>query len=117
MTERDDLQDWFDAARSEREAPPALMARVLADAEALTDAREAAARPAVSAPVRGNRLRQIFATIGGWPAAASLAVATVAGIGIGAADVLTIDAMGFGNGTYEADLMSSGYADLSWSDG
>ncbi|MGR3455111.1 hypothetical protein [Pseudooceanicola sp.] len=60
--------------------PDALMARMLADAEAAQDARAQAVAPA---PQRRGRLARAFAGIGGWPALAGFATATVAGIWIG----------------------------------
>ena len=87
QTERD-LETFFEAVRSEtEEASPDLLARVLEDAYAEQDAlavREipspAAEEPA--APSRGI-LRGLWDAIGGWPAAAGLATATVTGVWIG----------------------------------
>lgn len=75
-----DLDIFFDAARSARPEPsPELMARVLDDALAM---QPPAARPAPSVPTR-SWLGALLDTLGGWPAAASLATATLAGVWIG----------------------------------
>ncbi|MEL6645494.1 MAG: hypothetical protein AAFQ79_16305 [Pseudomonadota bacterium] len=80
MSERDPLDDFFEAGRAERPAPePAFLARVLADAEAETAAR------AVPAPRQQGRLRAILNGLGGWPTLAGLATATAAGVWIGVA--------------------------------
>lgn len=60
--------------------PDALTARMLADAEAAQNARAA---PPAAAPRRRGRLARAFAGIGGWPALAGFATATVAGVWIG----------------------------------
>ena len=80
MTERDPLDDFFEAGRADRAAPdPALMARILADAEAVAAAR------AAPGPRREGRLSAVLRGIGGWPALAGLATATAAGVWIGIA--------------------------------
>lgn len=107
MTERDPLEDFFAAGRAERAQPDAaLMARILADAEAETAAR------AAPAPVRESRLRSVLRGIGGWPALAGLATATVAGVWIGVAvpDVTSPFVAGSG---YDLNDLLPGYgADL-----
>ena len=83
MTERklDDLDVFFDAARSRAAEPgPELMQRVLEDA--LAEQRRLAALAPQPAPAPG-RLRQLLKAIGGWPAMAGLAAASVAGLWIG----------------------------------
>ena len=66
----DGLEAFFAAARSRDDRPSgALLARVLSDAEA--------ARP------RRGGLAGVLRAIGGWPSAAGLAAASVAGIAIG----------------------------------
>ncbi|MCH2168069.1 MAG: hypothetical protein MK107_10125 [Oceanicola sp.] len=79
-----DLDIFFDAARSAQPEPsPELMARVLDDALAMQPpAQPLAARPAPSVPTR-SWLGTLLDTLGGWPAAASLATATLAGVWIG----------------------------------
>jgi hypothetical protein len=74
-----DLEAWFEAARGEGPEPSdALMARVLADAEAL--------QPRSAPPPRSDGAwAEVWRLLGGWPAAAGLAAAGVAGLWIGAA--------------------------------
>ena len=71
-----ELEDFFQAARDTAPVPSAaLLARVLADA--------AAQQPApVAAPRRGI-WRRLSGAVGGWPALAGLATATLAGVWIG----------------------------------
>ncbi|RYH11631.1 hypothetical protein [Tropicimonas sp. IMCC6043] len=77
-----ELDACFEALRAAREEPsPELLARVLADGYAEQDARTAVA-PAAPAPRRGW-LRNLIDMIGGWPALAGLATATLAGVWIG----------------------------------
>lgn len=77
-----ELDACFEALRAAREEPsPELLARVLADGYAEQDARAAVA-PAAPAPRRGW-LRNLIDMIGGWPALAGLATATLAGVWIG----------------------------------
>lgn len=85
-----ELEVFFAAARDEGPEPSAaLLARVLADAQA-------GQRVIVSAPARARRswLRQLIAVLGGWPAVTGLAAAMGAGVIIGAMppDALTIEA-------------------------
>jgi hypothetical protein len=86
MTERLDketgagLDAFFDAARAHPPAVPGdLLARVAADAAAV--AADRARSAPVAAQPRG--WRGILSGIGGWPALAGLATATVAGVWIG----------------------------------
>ncbi len=73
------LEAHFKAARARPLAPPdALLARVLADAEAV----QATPAPVRTVPRRG--WRPVLRAIGGWPAAAGLLAATLAGVWIGA---------------------------------
>ncbi|MEL7026010.1 MAG: hypothetical protein AAGO57_02105 [Pseudomonadota bacterium] len=83
--ETDALDAFFDAARAEPSAD--LMARVLADADAV--------QPVVAAPARRPEREGWFSIFGGWPALAGLATATVAGIGIGIADPTTVGDLAF----------------------
>ena len=81
----DALEDLFAQARGEAQEialPEALMARILSDADTVQSAREADFAP-VSAQRGRSGLRGIFAAIGGFPAVAGLAAATVAGLWIG----------------------------------
>lgn len=83
MTERTDtggLDDLLHGARDSA-VPPALMKRVLADADIH------APRPAPElgvAPLR-SRLGEMLREIGGWPSLAGLAAASATGIAIGIA--------------------------------
>jgi len=82
MTDDPDfLDDFFAAARKTRPEPGAdLLARVQADALAMQPVAGARA-----APARPGLWAQIVAALGGWPAVAGLATATVAGVWIGVA--------------------------------
>ncbi|MCV2871393.1 hypothetical protein OEZ71_03695 [Defluviimonas sp. WL0050] len=88
MTDRkhddDGLEGFFSAARAYPPEPSeALLARVLADAEA--------ARPA-PVPVRGpGLLSRIGDLLGGWQGLGGLATATVAGLWIGYAELADPD--------------------------
>ncbi|EYD75489.1 Dihydroorotate dehydrogenase [Rubellimicrobium mesophilum DSM 19309] len=82
MTERDDLENLFSEARALRPEPgDDLMARILADAEAVAAERERPVRPVSAGPGWRNWLR----TLGGWPAVGGLVASTVAGLWIGVA--------------------------------
>ncbi len=85
MSDRDelDLDDLLAEARSARPLPSDdLMARILADAEEVAEARE---RPIpVAAPARAG-WRDWLATLGGWPAVGGLVASTLAGLWIGVA--------------------------------
>ncbi|MGQ0565527.1 MAG: dihydroorotate dehydrogenase [Gemmobacter sp.] len=81
----DDLDDLFAAARADAARPSdGLMARVLADADALQPQRRAPARPRF-------RLSALIAALGGMGAMAGLATATVAGLWIGLAPPAAVD--------------------------
>lgn len=76
------MEAYFEAARAETAAPSAdLMARVLSDAQEVQDGLLA---PSDKAMARLVRLRRAVRALGGWPAVAGLASATVAGVWIGA---------------------------------
>ena len=82
------LEAFFEALRdTTEEASPVLLARVLADAYEEQDAQaaRAAAGSVAKAPAapRRDRLRGLLDAIGGWPAAAGLATATLVGVWIG----------------------------------
>lgn len=62
---------------------PELLARVLGDAEAVQAGFAAAALPARQAAPRGGLLAQLGAVLGGWPAFAGLAAASVCGLWLG----------------------------------
>ncbi|MFV2052088.1 hypothetical protein [Aliiroseovarius sp. YM-037] len=84
-----DLDALFDLARAEKpEADAGLLARVQMDADWVLAGR---ARP-VPAPRR--RFAGIFAAFGGWPAAAGMAAATLAGVWIGIDPPASVSALG-----------------------
>tara|TARA_R110000737_G_scaffold156641_2_gene185330 strand:- start:449 stop:880 length:432 start_codon:yes stop_codon:yes gene_type:complete len=85
-----DLDALFAQARTEAHGeqmalPEALSARILADADSVLaeQAAQTQVRRARQAPVRSGFWRQLLTSIGGTPALAGLAVATVAGIWVG----------------------------------
>jgi hypothetical protein len=86
-----DLDDLFAAARADVPVPsPALMSRVLADA----DAAQPRPAPRVAAPVlRGAWFATLVAALGGAGAMAGLATATVAGLWIGLAQPAPVAAL------------------------
>jgi len=76
------LDAYFEAARAETAAPSTeLMARVLSDAQ---DVQDGLLAPSDKAMARFAGLRRAVRALGGWPAVAGLASATVAGVWIGA---------------------------------
>lgn len=79
------LDDLLAQARDLRPRPSeALMARIMADAEAEAPAREPAApRGAAADPARTGRLRAWAELLGGWPALGGLAASAVLGLGLG----------------------------------
>lgn len=77
MTERD-LDDLFASARAEHVAvSDALLARIVADADAVVAAR------AVSARVTPEFWATLRACVGGWPGLGGMVAATLAGVWIG----------------------------------
>jgi hypothetical protein len=93
------LDAFFDAARAHPPAPSdAFLERVMADAVAVDAARGQSVAPAN--PRRG--LRDLLSSIGGWPALAGLATATMAGLWIGYA-APDIGSLAFGTGTLAED--------------
>lgn len=104
MTERRDigserdLDALFEAARAHSPAPSeAFLARVVADAAAVDAARRQSAAQAAAQPGARRGLRDRLQAIGGWPALAGLATATVAGLWIGYA-APDIGGLAFGTG-------------------
>ncbi len=78
--ENNKLDNFFHAEKSDPATPSnALMARVLADAEA----EQARFAPVVRARVTPGRWQEFLRALGGWPAMAGLATATVAGVWLG----------------------------------
>jgi len=67
-----------------------LMQRVIADADAVAEAKKVTSKPTPQ-PRRRGLLAGLLAGIGGWPAIAGLATATVAGVWIGYASPETLD--------------------------
>ncbi len=98
-----------------QDASPDLLARVLADAYEAQDGMAAAMpeEPVVAVPAPRSRglLRSLLDAIGGWPAVAGLATATVAGVWIGynpptAFDDLTLSVLDSNYG-YEMNIGDS----------
>ena len=75
------------ASESPPDAAIALMQRVMADAEAVADARDLTTDKAPRAGV----FKSILSAIGGWPAVGGLATATVAGIWLGFSPPAAVD--------------------------
>jgi len=76
------LDEIFAAARAREPGPSgALMARILADAEAAQDARFETARP--TAVARPSRWARFVEGLGGWGSLAGLVTATMAGVWLG----------------------------------
>lgn len=76
----EDLNLLFDAARAEAPVPSAdLLSRIMADADAMQPVPQAVPEPA---PKTGWFTRLVDG-VGGWPALAGLATATVAGVWLG----------------------------------
>lgn len=114
-----ELEQFFAAGRSEQVEPSeALMARVLADAEAETHTRHAA-KPRHRATPRAGVFASLRAALGGWPVMASMATATAAGIWIGAAApdrLSTVTGGLIGSATsaqYELDELLPGYGAMA----
>jgi hypothetical protein len=75
------LEAVFEAARADAPLPSeALLARIMADADATVAER---ARPARAALRRPGLLAALIGALGGWPAVASMVTATVAGVWLG----------------------------------
>jgi len=98
----DELQRFFDAARRQPNlASDALMERVLGDALSYQTATE----KVVKVDSKVGFLAGLWAGIGGWPAAAGLATASLAGLWIGVSPSLGLaDAVitTFGSNTAES---------------
>jgi len=115
MAERSDDDDtlavFFDAARDRPgDLPDDLSARILADATAVLSARTGRA----PAPPRGW-LAALGAALGGWPSLAGLATAAVAGVWIGAAQPVALEAFGLtaGPAAYELEDLMPAFDDLA----
>lgn len=114
MTENKDKSDLlathFKALRDRAEGPDeALLARVLADADAVQAATAAATAQRARAPDE-NLLARFLGVMDGWPAAAGLVTAGVAGLWIGVSDpgglVTSSQDMLFSQGTTNLSLDS-----------
>lgn len=116
-----DLEDLFAAARAAPIKPDQdLLARIMADADAELPTSPWAVtvpEPARRAGIAG-RFRDWVGAIGGWPAAAGLASAAVAGLAIGFGSPQTVDTLsgGYflaGNGdVYDVESLMPSYGDL-----
>lgn len=112
---QDALQPFFAAARASEDAPPALMNRILADADDIASARMQIAVAPRRGPSLVERLRRLCAPVGGWAGAAALGGFAAAGFfaGLaGSADAWQATSDGF-DGPAEAvvafyDLAGSG---------
>jgi hypothetical protein len=102
------LEGFFAAARSHAPEPSeALVARVLADAEAAM-VRKPMAAPVVRPAARDGAIGAILSAIGGWSGLGGLATATAAGIWIGVAglaDPVTMAGGLFGTSPLSVELM------------
>jgi hypothetical protein len=108
-----DLDALFAAAARDaaQDVSPELLARVLADAEAMQP--EAAVLPTRQARQRRG-FGGIIAALGGWPSLGGLAAATVAGVWIGFAATPTLfpDGLSAGLGVSSNDYLA--YLDTSY---
>lgn len=106
-----ELDGLFTAARHRTPAPsPDLIARIIAQAEAV-------AAPAVPTPTRPGVIARLLDAIGGWPAAAGLATATVAGLAIGLGSPDTLDTLSGGylataGNSYQLEDLLPSFGDL-----
>jgi len=106
-----ELDDLFETARNTAPVPSAdLVARMMADADAELSANARAKSSSV--PVKRGLFAGILTGIGGWPAVAGLATATVAGVMIGAATPDTLDALDNLSGGYLASVTGYELDDL-----
>jgi|GEM_PF-3637360 hypothetical protein len=129
MTDRDDkrmvefpereLEALFAEARRETMLPSGgLMERILADAEAMIDTREATEAARLKT-LRGTPAKQrhplvaaMVAALGGWRAVAGLATAGVAGLAIGLGTPSAVTSLATGayvSGEENYDTATSGY--------
>ena len=108
------LDVHFEAARAHAAAPSeALLARVLADAEAVRPVPTAAA-PSAKGRGMAGAMRDAIRAIGGWPAAAGLVAATLVGVWIGVSLPAGISAyLAGGDMAYIVDLAPGAGYDLS----
>lgn len=113
MAGENELDDLLAAAAKARMAPSeALMARVLADAEAVQPPAPAAL-PARRAPERSSFWPRLVAALGGQGAAAGLGTAVVAGLAIGLAQPSAIAVVSGGYLTLDAAADEALFPDMT----
>ncbi len=114
MTDRDhpELEDLFATARTDCAwTPDRLMARVMADAEAVLQARAVSvARPGA---MRSGVLPQLMQALGGWGGIGGLLTASFAGLWLGLAGVAGDFGLGSGTSSTAPDLAPDAYAMLA----
>lgn len=107
MTHKDDdkgLDDLFAVARDATPTPD-LMARVLADADAVLDDVPPVAAPPAKAPKRERWWAGLLDGMGGWSAISGITAAGVVGLGVGlyapdtVSNMLVGDTLSWGYGT------------------
>jgi len=114
------MEAALDAARMDGPEPSAaLMARVLADAEAA----QAGFAPRMHRPARRTYLHQLLDALGGWPAVAGLSMAGVAGIWLGISPIAGVSETLAGylgveaSTAYAVDVMPGAELGLVWEEG
>ncbi|WP_432447855.1 hypothetical protein [Aliiroseovarius marinus] len=112
----DALEAFFNAARQDNPAPSdALMSAILADADRLQPQPKKLERDA-EMPVKQGAVKAILSAIGGWPSAAGMVTATVAGVWIGFAQPVQLELLSGGlvlSGTYSEDQTDYSLEDLA----
>ncbi|ABD56050.1 hypothetical protein [Jannaschia sp. CCS1] len=101
--DRDDALDAMFAQAREEGPSPDLMARVLADADAV----QAKARPVV-APVRESWWAGLLQGLGGWSAVSGITAAGVMGLALGLYSPDTL------SGLWDSDTLSLGYGTIEF---
>lgn len=100
-----DLEAYFEAGRQTSVMPSSdLLARVMADAEAQV------AKQSPVPTTQAGFLSVLWSAIGGWPAAAGMATATLVGVWIGFSQPVGLDQiadsyLGYGTDSYLVDLV------------
>lgn len=98
-TDTTGLEPFFDAARGQAPAlDDALMARIMADAEAVASAREAP-----ETPPRPGWFSRVMQGIGGWPAVSGMVTATVLGLAVGISPPALLEGLASGYLTGTSD--------------
>lgn len=86
IAQDDNLELFFAAERANPTPPnPALLGRILSDANALQPATEA-----INSPIRNTWWQEIWAGFGGWGAAAALTSCLILGVSLGVAPPQTL---------------------------